>query len=412
MTGFGRDKPVSGHRPTDPRGPHDRGPVRPFPGRPPLQPAGRFSHAEPQAAGPAWWPGMRRGLPSLGVALLLALFGMGLLYWRGPVAGPGTLDLVVWRAPGQAEVALSSVGHAEWQAFLASRREIERQTHQEIVDQARTETVAALAPLFDAMRGRVKDYTSWFFFYPTVFRMLFTSVSAVLSADKSEGRSVEQVATLSLNRLLQDRFLELVVVSEKYGPVTEALERAVMKRAIGRAQEAAAKENAALTAFMTEHGKPAGNAAGQQVTISWEVLVMPAPAFAMSAPPDAVALIKVDPALTGLQTNATTEGMLFVARQFARRATQASLGVAARDTLTPMLVGSFGPAEVLVAPLLGFTAFGIGLGAEFGAVKMREVVESPRLTELSNDVVDRLRENQSAVLADGVSRRIETWLGE
>ena len=42
---------------------------------------------------------------------------------------------------------------------------------------------------------------------------------------------------------------------------------------------------------------------------------------------------------------------------------------------------------------------------------MREMVEGDRLTELSVGIVDHLRQNQSAVLADGVAHRVDVWLG-
>ena len=107
MSGFGRDKPVSGHRGPETRGPAERGPVRPFPSRS-LHPALPHSHGHAQSPAPAWWPGVRRGLPSLGVALLVVIFGLGVLYWRGAVVGPGGPALVAWRAPGQEAVTLST----------------------------------------------------------------------------------------------------------------------------------------------------------------------------------------------------------------------------------------------------------------------------------------------------------------
>ena len=421
MTGFGRDKPVAGHRVPDPRSLGERGPVPPPLCRP-AHPLGRHAHAPHQPAVPAWWPAVRRGLPSLGAALLVALVAMAILWWRGPMAGPGAQSLVVWRAPGQQAVTLSAVDRAEWQAFLASRQEARTLTRQAILDQARAETMVALAPLFDDMKGRIKDYIGWFYFFPTTYRMAFTSVIAVLSKDGADARATEQVATDSLNRLLQDRFFEVVVVPEKFGPAVEARARAVQKRAIERAEAAGADELTALAAFMAEHGKPASVAAPQStvgqpapvqpVVVSWEALGLPAPASAMSAPPDAVALIKADPALSGLQTTATTEGMMLVARQLARRMVNSAVGDMARAMVLPMVAGgALGPAEAVVSPLLGVAAFGVGVGAEFGTVKMRELVESQRLTELSTGIVDHLRQNQSAVLADGVTRRIDTWLG-
>ena len=426
MTGFGRDKPVAGHRVPDPRSLGERGPVPPPLCRP-AHPLGRHGHAPHQPAVPAWWPGMRRALPSLGAALLVALFATAILWWRGPVVGPAAQSLVVWRAPGQQTVTLSAVDRAEWQAFLSSRQEARAQTRQAILDQARAETMVALAPLFDDMKGRIKDYIGWFYFFPTTYRMAFTSVIAVLSKDGADSRAAEQVATDSLNRLLQDRFFEVVVVPEKFGPAVEARARAVHKRAIERAEIAGAGELSALAAFMAEHAKPASVAAPQPssgqpvpvqpapvqpVVVSWEALGLPAPASAMSAPPDAVALIKADAALSGLQTTAATEGMMLVARQLARRMVNSAVGDMARTMVLPMVVGgALGPAEAVVSPLLGVAAFGVGVGAEFGTVKMRELVESQRLTELSTGIVDHLRQNQSAVLADGVTRRIDTWLG-
>ena len=43
--------------------------------------------------------------------------------------------------------------------------------------------------------------------------------------------------------------------------------------------------------------------------------------------------------------------------------------------------------------------------------RVREMVEGDRLTELSVGIVDHLRQNQSAVLADGVAHRVDVWLG-
>ena len=414
MIGFGRDKPAAGHRTPDGRIPAERGPLRPLPGRP-WNPAAPHPHGQGREAVPAWWPSVRRGLPSLGVALLLVVFGSALLYWRGPLLAPAGSELVVWRAPGQQTTTLSAVDRTEWQAFLASRREADARTRRAILDQSRADMKAALAPLFDDMKGRIKDYIGWFYFFPTTYRMAFTSVMSVLGKESGDSRAAEQVATDALNRLLQDRFLEVVVVTEKFGPAVEARARAVQKQAIERADAAAAEELAALSAFMAEHGKPASggqNAGGAQpVVVSWEALGLPAPASAMPAPPDAAALIKVDPALAGVQTTATTEGMMLVARQIARRMVQLAVSDTARSTLLPMLAGSGLALETMASPMIGFAAFGIGVGAEFGTVKLREVVERQRLEELSAGIVDRLRDNQSAVLADGVSRRIETWLG-
>ena len=412
MSGFGRDKPVSGHRGPETRGPAERGPVRPFPSRS-LHPALPHSHGHAQSPAPAWWPGVRRGLPSLGVALLVVIFGLGVLYWRGAVVGPGGPALVAWRAPGQEAVTLSAVDRADWQAFLASRREAQARSRRAILEQARDEMTAVLAPLFDDMKGRVKDYVGWFYFFPTTYRMAFTSVMAVLSKEAGDGRAAEQVATEALNRLLQDRFLEVVVVPEKFGPAVDARVRAVQKHAIERAGTAAAGETAALSSFMAEHGRPATAAPTQPVVISWEALSLPAPASAMPAPPDAVALIKADPSLSGLQTTAATEGMMLVARQLARRMVNSAVGDAARTMVVPMLSGSaLGPAEAVISPLLGVAAFGVGVGAEFGAVKMRQMVEGQRLADLSAGIVDHLHESQTSVLSDGVTRRIDTWLGE
>ncbi|MEI6558868.1 MAG: hypothetical protein WCO00_10720 [Rhodospirillaceae bacterium] len=414
MIGFGRDKPVSGHRLSDPRGLADRALARPPLCRPAHPPGHHLHGPSPSrpAPVPAWWPGLRRGLPSLAVALLLVLFGMGVLYWRGQSVGSGAPALVVWRVPGQQTVSLSAVDPGRWRAFLSSRYAAQMTTRQAILDQARGEMAAALLPVFVAMKGRVKDYIGWFYFFPTTYRMAFTSVIAVLTRDAGDSRAAEQVATESLNRLLQDRFLEVVVVPEKFGPSVEAAARAVQARAIERAEAAAAGEIAALSGFMTEHGKPAAAGSAQPVVVSWEALGLPAPASAMSAPPDAVALIKADPALTGLQTTATTEGMMLVARQIARRMVNSAVSDAARTLVVPMLAGSaLGPVEAVATPLLGVAAFGVGVGAEFGAVKMRELVEGERLTSLSNGIVDHLRDNQSRVLSEGVARRVETWLG-
>ena len=414
MTGLGRDKPILGHRAAEGRPLHERGPVRPASRL--HQGVGYQSRVEAAEPAPAWWPGVRRGLPSLGVALLLVVFGMGLLYWRGPVGGAAAPELVVWRAPGQEVVTLSAVDRGEWRAFLASRHEARAKSRQAILEQVRSEMTASLAPLFDEMKGRVKDYVGWFYFFPTTYRMAFTAVMAALSKDSGDSRAVEQVATDSLNRLLQDRFLEVVVVPEKFGPAVEARARAVEAHAIERAQAEAIGEMTALSAFMAAHGHtaPAGaeSGTGQPVVVSWEALGLPAPASAMAAPPDAVALIKADQSLSGLQTTATTEGMMLVARQVARRMVNSAVADAARAAILPMVAGSaLGPAEGLVSPLLGVAAFGVGVGAEFGTVKMREMVEGDRLTELSVGIVDHLRQNQSAVLADGVAHRVDVWLG-
>ena len=411
MSGLGRDRPVLGHRTAEGRTLHERGPARPVSR---LHPGiGHQSRTEAAEPGPAWWPGVRRGLPSLGVSLLLLAFGMTLLYWRGPMGGAVAPELVVWRVPGQETVTLSAVDRGDWQAFLASRHAARAQARQAILAEAHSEMMTALAPLFEEMKGRVKDYVGWFYFFPTSYRMAFTAVGAALSKKiDGDNRAVEQRATDALNLMLQDRFLELVVIPEKFGPAVEAQARAVETHAIERAEAGAAAETAALATFMAAHGHPAPaggeSGTGQPVVVSWEALRLPAPASAMAAPPDAVALIKADPSFSGLQTTATAEGMVLVARQIARRTVNSVVANAARATVLPMVAGSaLGPAE----GLLGFAAFGIGVGAEFGAVKMRETVEGDRLTELSTGIVDHLRETQSAVLADGVTHRVDTWLG-
>ncbi len=423
MIGFEREKLVSAHRETEPRLAVSRASLRPGAAGGAVHPVRRHGPAEaPASPVPAWWPRLRTGLPSLAVALLLAAFAVTQLYWRSPAPLAGTPTLVVWRAPGQEAVALSAVNEGEWRAFIASRREARAQTKRLILEQARSEMMAALAPVFDEIKGRVKDYVRWFYFFPTTYRMAFTSVIAVLSKDAGDGRAAEQVATDALNRLLQDRFLEVVVVPEKFGPVVDARARAVQKRAIERATSAGEREIAALSDFMAAHGQPAasppaagsaGMVARRPVVVSWEALSLPAPPSAMSAPPDAVALIKADPAFSGMQTTVSAEGLMLLARQLARRMVNSSVATMARTMVLPMVAGgALGPAEAIVSPALGIAAFGIGVGAEFGTVKMREMVEGQHLTDISTSIVDHLREHQSAVLVDGVAQRVETWLGE
>ncbi len=324
--------------------------------------------------------------------------------------------VVVWRAPGQDEARMSAIDRGVWDSFIATRRRGQAGIRQTILDEARAEMTVSLAPVFDDMKARVGDYIGWFYFFPTTYRMAFTGVMAVLSRDAADGRSSEQVATEALNRLLQDRFLEVVVAPERYGPVVEAKARAVLGRAIEREQAVGVAEVAALAEFMLVHGRTTSGTAGggkSPVALSWEALGIPAAAAAMSAPPDPVQLIKLDPALNLVQTTTATEGMMLVVRQLARRAVQVAANEAVQSMVMPMVAGGvLGPVEVFVPPLFGLAAFGIGIGAEFGAVKLRQGLEGARLTDLSLSVVDKLRENQSRLLSDAVSRRVENWLGD
>jgi hypothetical protein len=351
--------------------------------------------------------------------VLAGLMGGAYFLWRLP--GPGAAArsvLVVWHLPGQEAAQISAVDRDRWQDFVTSRQ-IERvKSRQVILDQARAEMVKAVSPLFDDMKGRIKDYTNWFYFFPTTYRMAFTAVIAALSRDSSDQRSVEQVATAAINQLLQDRFLEVVVAPERFGPAVESKAREAFQHAIASELAVAEIENRTLAAFMADHGHPADGIGGavtdqpMPVVLSWEALGLPASASSMAAPPDAAQLVKSDPALADLQSSAGIEGTMLVARQVARRVVQVAVNNATNTTVIPMLAGGvLGPAEVVVSPLLGIAAFGLGIGAEYGTVKLRQAVDGQQLTEVSESVVDHLRTNQTRVIADAVVKRVDSWLG-
>lgn len=361
------------------------------------------------------WGRARLIIAALVVAALAALIGGLDMALRAPAPGPRPdgPTLVVWRPPGEDATRISAVDTARWRAFVASRLEERARVRRSILEAARTEMTAGLAPVFQDMRGRVKDFIGWFYFFPTTYRMAFTGVISALSREKDDERSLERVATESLNRLLQDRFIEVVVTPERYGPIVDAQAREVLRHAIEREQAAGEAEIKALSTFMAANGRategervPSGS-----VALSWEALGIPATASSMPAPPDAVAMIKGDPTLDPLQTTATTEGMMLVARQLTRRTVQLAISDVGHSTVAPMLAGALGPAEALLSPAVGIAAFAIGIGAEWGAIKARQMAEGERLTDLSVSVVDHLRDSQSRALSDAVVKRVETWLG-
>ena len=353
------------------------------------------------------------------VALVAAVLGALGMLWRQP-ALPG-LDtapvLVVWRQIGQEAPTLSVVERGRWRAFVASRLGEQERGRRMFLDGAHAEMDAALAPVFAEMKGRIKDFNNWFYSFPTTYRMAFTGGLAAFGRDKGDSRSVEQVATEALNKLLQDRFLDVVVMPERFGPTVDGIARTVLQRAIVREQEVGRTENQVVAAFMAEHGRviegnppPPTGEPTPPVVLSWEALGIPA-AAAMAAPPDAATMIKSDPALAPLQTTATTEGMMLVARQLARRVVNSAVSDAAQTVVVPWVVGShLGPLEAVVSPVLGITAFGIGIAAEAGTVSLRQIVEGQRLTDLSEQVVDHLRESQSRALSNAVVQRIDAWL--
>ncbi len=362
------------------------------------------------------------GLAALVVVVVLAAI-LGLTQRWGRVPGPETATAqsvqVVWHQSGQEAAKVTVVDRAAWQDFVASRQVEHVKSRQAVLDQTRAEMVAAVRPLFDDMKGRIKDYTGWFYFFPTTYRMAFTAGIAALSRDATDQHSAGEAATLAINQLLHDRFIEVVVVPERFGPAVEEKARAALHHAIASELADAEAENRTLEAFLAEHGRVATDAnagAGADqampVVLSWEALGHPAAASSMAAPPDANQLLKNDPAFGDLQSSVGAEGTMLVARQIARRVVQVAVNNVTTATVMPMVAGGvLGPAEVVVSPLLGIAAFGLGIGAELGTVKLRQAVEGPMLTEVSESVVDHLKESQSRILADAVVKRVDSWLG-
>jgi len=381
---------------------------------------GRGKDASTRATLP-WsdWGRGKLGITLAAGVILACLLGGAYLLWRVPARAVATASVVVvWHLPGQETAQISTVDRDQWQNFIALWQLERIKARHAILDQTRAEMIAAVHPLFDDMKARIKDYTDWFYFFPTTYRMAFTGVIAALSRGANDQRTVEQAATEAINRSLQDRFLEVVVMPERFGPAVEDRAKEALQHAIASELAVAETENRALAAFMAGHGRPAdgnGGAAVDQplpVVLSWEALGLPATAASMAAPPDAAQLVKQDAALGDLQSSAGAEGTMLVARQVARRVVQVAVNTATTATVLPMLSGGvLGPAEVVVSPLLGIAAFGIGIGAEFGTVKFRQAVEGPQLTEVSESVVERLRESETRVLADAVVKRVDTWLG-
>jgi hypothetical protein len=355
----------------------------------------------------------------LGIVLLVAVGGAVWQWWRVPGPMTGHSVVVIWHQPGQEISRISFVDRDEWQNFVASQQANHLKTRQMILDQARAEMEVGVHPLFDDMKGRIKDYTSWFYFFPTTYRMAFAAGIAALSQDANDQRSTEQAATEAINQLLQSRFVEVVVTPEHFGPAVEEKARGVLQHAIASELTAAEAQNQTLATFMGQHGHAADGGAtgigGDQVTpvvLSWEALGRPASASSMAAPPDANQLMKGDPAFKELTSSVGAEGTMLVARQVARRVTQVAVNRSTNATLMPMLAGGvLGPAEVVVAPLLGIAAFGMGIGAELGTVKLRQAVEGPALTAVSESVVDHLKESQTRTISDAVVKRVDDWLG-
>ncbi|MEI8397040.1 MAG: hypothetical protein WCF85_20130, partial [Rhodospirillaceae bacterium] len=128
---------------------------------------------------------------------------------------------------------------------------------------------------------------------------------------------------------------------------------------------------------------------------------------------DAVQWIKSDSALAGLQSTTANEGMTLIARQVARRMIHGAVSDAAHASIMPLLAGGAATSvETLISPVLGITALGIGFGAEYGTIKLRQVIEGERLTGVAESVLESLQENQNRALSDAVSRRITGWFGE
>ncbi len=426
MAGFTRNRTAFAHRGKEASGRVGQGAVRAT-GRPEIR-GGSVSGLGRDGAGverPALasgikaWTGTSRA--KLGVALvaglLLAALWGSVHLWRvpGPSATGGVL--VVWHMPGEEQSRIASVDRQQWLNFVASQRAARLKSREEILAKTRAEMMVAVAPLFDDMTGRLKDYANWFYFFPTTYRMAFTAVIAALSRDAGDSRGAEQVATDAINGLLRDRFIEVVVVPERFGPAVDEKAREVLQHAIANELAAAESLNRSLAAFLNEYGRSAGgdhSAAAEPlpVVLSWEALGMPANAASMSAPPDAVQLIKHDPALSDIQSSAGAEGMMLVARQVARRMVQIGVNSATTALVMPMVAGgALGPADVLVSPVLGIAAFSMGIGAEFGTIKARQAVEGPHFNEVSASVLEQLREHESHGLADAVAKRVDTWLG-
>ncbi|MEI8397485.1 MAG: hypothetical protein WCF85_22440, partial [Rhodospirillaceae bacterium] len=230
------------------------------------------------------------------LAVLAVLLGAGDYYFRGRNLSALTRVQVVWQPPGQTITQITAVEAEHWQAFMAARR-IERVVaRRESLVRARQETVAVLAPAFVEMKRRIPDYIAWFYSFPTTYRMAFTAVIAIVSKAKGDERSAERVATEAINRLLQDRFIEIVVAPEHFGPTMEAGGRNILMHAVEREQSMVEAEMKELEAFMAGQG-PTGEQGRSEphasVVVAADQLGLPVAAAAMmAAPPDAVQLIK------------------------------------------------------------------------------------------------------------------------
>jgi len=367
----------------------------------------------------------KRPLVRLFLSLATAILATGALVagpWLessapGAPAGESAALAVIWRPPGDPAGAVRAtvVPRGEWLAFVDSRRQQRAQTRAAIVAAARDEMVQALAPAFDQMRARIPDYLSWFYSFPTTYRMTFSVMVAVFGTDKSDPRPTTQVAGDAIDRMLQDRFLDVVVLPARFGDAVGAAATEVFQHAAAAELQAAQVEQQALVQFMAGYGQsPARPGAdGLPLVLAWEALGFAPDPAAIAAPPDAGQLVKSDPSLQGLQSSLAVESGLMVTRQVVRRVISSN----ADDVILGLVGTAIGPAalagaETVITPIAGFVAFGLGLGAELGAVKTRQLIDGAQLEASCQAVVEDLRQSQARQMADAVAQRLERWLPE
>ncbi|MBI1206745.1 MAG: hypothetical protein GC191_05570 [Azospirillum sp.] len=322
----------------------------------------------------------------------------------------GASVVVVWRPPDGPKLQADRVDRADWQGFVASRRDSVLASRAAIIAAARRETTEAMVPVFAGMKQRVADYVRWFYSFPTTYRMAFTAIVAMAGGDRDESRGLQDKAKFAIDQMLRDRFIDVVVVPPEFGAAVEQQLRGVLQRAIARERDAAAAEAQALATFMAAKGGAALPGDGQPLVLAWEALGFPADGAAMAAPPDAVTMIKGDPALTALRSSAGLEVGILVSRQIVRRVIGGTADDAMAAVLMPLIAGTLGPAEAVVAPALGILAFAMGIGAEFGTVIARHAIDGDQLTTLCDGIVDTLHQAQSQALTEAVSRRLDSWL--
>ena len=354
---------------------------------------------------------LSRLIPLAGAAMAGGLLLVAAEFGGGAPARP-MVGIVLAAADGGTVEAL--VARTDYLRFLDE----ERARIAAMRDRARALATAAiereLAAISDDMGKGLEDYADWYFTWGTTHTVVFTAAKAYAGAIGSADTPPRDAAAAAMNKVFEDKFIELVLKPETTLPrlaaalrrIGEEERQAFAVAVIGEAGEMRRFVDAAATSI-TPVTAPGGGTGRERVdwtsrTRQAAALFGPDGRSGLPAGLPAVGAVDFsDLSRTALIQSAVNNIAGFTTSMAAPTLTVLDSGA----TVSSALVGLFGPFAPFFTPEMLLAGTGIAMVTDYGMVKAVEYGGRGELLKSARDGLDADR----AWLSDLCHRELNSY---